>query len=311
MKQLCVPFLALFCVTALAQPVLNSAEMLPPGNTTYMRQIATWSAVDTTLQGANMTWNYTGLSVDMTQPEFIYTIMDPAATPHSGLFAADNYAWWEQPSDQYRFFTLTPTFMQRVGSYGSGPYVMADPQIEYVFPLTYGTTNTDTWYGQSDGGTYSLKCVGYGSLTLPGITFQDVLMVRAKVTSQFYSFNAYFWYSSQDGRILLQVINSPIIQSGVFFDAVASSVQDGQSLQATVLNNPVTNELRFTLGEQATEVEYSILSNTGALLGQGRVQGAPGTMNIVSTEHLASGLYVLQLTRSGQASSAALRFVKE
>lgn len=298
--------------TLSAQPVLTSEQMLAPGNATYMRFYNNFSPVDTTLQGADVDWDFTDLVPSPGNSEFIATIVDPATTPHANMFATDNYAYHEAPNGYYRFFQKTPTFMQRVGSWTGSPYVMADPQVEYVFPMTMGTSNMDTWWGVADGGTYGFECVGWGTLSLPGAELEDVLMLRLRIENQTFVARAYAWYSGTDGRILLQYINEPSLGlfSGLYYDGFAMDVHEQRPLRATVLGNPVTDVLNLVLDQQSGALDYDLLSISGTTLGRGRFAGDAGRVQHVGTADLAPGIYLLRLTEAGLRPTT-LRFIKQ
>ncbi len=285
--------------------------MLAPGITTHMRELEDYDAVDTTIQGANAIWDFQGILPDLDEPPFSLTIVDPASTPYPGLFANDNYAYWEQPNNYYRYFELTPTFMQRLGSHTLNNYVMADPQVEYVFPLTLGTVNWDAWWGVADGGDYGIHCIGYGTLMLPGITFQDALMVRADISGTSYDIDAYFWYSSTDGRILLQYLNTTLTLSSLYYDAEAIAVQEQQTFRPTLLGNPVANELNLVLGQQNGPVDYDILSAAGTRVAQGQLRGHAGAVQTIDTRSLSAGLYFMQLSDGNSPARGSIPFVKE
>jgi hypothetical protein len=293
-----------------AQPVLNSSEMLAPGNTTYMRFLQNFSAVDTTIQGANAVWDFTAMMPDPQQAQYAYTIVEPSSTPNASTFPSANYAYWENGLDYYRYFNLTPTFMERVGSYTQGPYVFQDPQKEFVFPMTLGTTNTDDWWGVADGGQYRINCVGYGTLHVPGAVLEDVLMVRAKVNGTLYNVDMYFWYSSDDGRILMQFIQSNIVTQSLYYDGFAMAMHEGTAYQTALLGNPVISSLDFVLGTSPGPLQYNIISTSGAILGQGQIAGMAGVVESIDVSGYASGVYVLQLLKSGQPASETIRFMK-
>ncbi len=297
---------------ATAQPVLNSAEMAPPGTSVPMQHFVNYEAVDTTIQGPNAVWDFSGLEPDQSELPFTLTVVDPASTPYPDLFLTDNYAYWEQPNNYYRYFEKTPFLMQRLGSYATSSYVMADPQVEYVFPLTYGTTNVDNWFGVNSGGTYGITCVGYGELTLPGITVEDALMVRVHhVNTPFYDIRYYFWYSSQDGRILVQYCNTTLQLNSLYFDADAIGVHEQTPFKPTILSNPVAGELNFVLGENTGMLDYALVSASGAIAGTGRIPGRAGSVHTIATASLRAGLYFLRLTDPNASMTSTLKFIKE
>lgn len=309
MKTRSTLFLIVCSVTLQAQPELLSSEMLPYGTLVPYRFYNDFAAVDTSIHGPNVTWDFTTLTPQTGSAPFSMTMVDPATTPHDDLVDTDNYAYWEQPNNFYRFFQLTPTFMQRVGSYTTGNYVFQDPQVEYVFPLSYGVTHTDDWEGVADGGQYVINCIGYGTLHLPGISLEDVLMVRVDLSGGLYDVDAYFWYSSTDGRILLQYINSWVTTSGLYFDGEAAAVHEEQAFTPRILMNPAENELRFVLGGSSTSVDYAVRSVNGALLASGVVAG-PGAVQSVDISTCQAGMYFLQFSDRSGTRTSAVPFMK-
>ena len=145
-----------FSLTLSAQSPLLSSQMLAVGNTVNTRVVQHFDILDTTIQGANATWDFTALSVDLGQPAISMTIVDPATTPHASDFPTANYAWRENETNYYRYFHLTSEKMERIGSLPPASHVYSDPQIEYVYPLGMGTSNMDTWAAGISSGTYEI-----------------------------------------------------------------------------------------------------------------------------------------------------------
>src|SRR3990172_9848579 len=128
------------------QPALLSDEMAPFGTVFKLKQIQNLNIIDTTIQGAGVTWDFTGLTNDPFYLDLIVTITDPAQTPYSSDFPNANYSYKEEPSTAYRYFYLDTSKMERIGSWSGGVLkTYNDPQVEYVFPLTLGVSNFDTW----------------------------------------------------------------------------------------------------------------------------------------------------------------------
>ncbi|MGQ0826808.1 MAG: hypothetical protein ACT4ON_00280, partial [Bacteroidota bacterium] len=209
MKKFLHTFTFCFLFTLVqAQPTLLSTEMLPYGSVMTNKGIANLTVIDTTIQGAGAVWNFSALTANA-NPDFVVNIVNPSTTPYAASFPGSNYGYREVTgaTTNYRYFSLTGTKMERVGSYVSNVNLYNDPQVEYVFPLTLGTVNNDTWdnTNSSSGGTYDLKCIGSGTLTTPGGTF-NALMVRVHAVESFLDFYVYFWYSSDNGAILLTYV---------------------------------------------------------------------------------------------------------
>ncbi len=298
-------------VPTLAQPVLNSTDMQAPGHSNYYRFFQNTVLPDTTVQGPNATWDCSGLLQDGGQPEITMTFIDPATTPNGSQYPTSNYAWWEMPSNVYRYFELTPTFMQRVGSYSTWAYTFADPQVEYVFPMTLGTTNTDTWWGVSDGGEYRLACIGTGTLILPGITVEDALLVRARITGTSYLLFAYLWYSSTNGSILMQYIPGPISPSRLYLSGTSAGIAEQERANLTVLGNPVTEAFRFVSDKDLGPLSYRVYTSFGGTVAEGTLLPYAGAVQSIATDQFAPGVYMVQLSANGTPVGKALRFVRE
>lgn len=288
--------------------------MLAVGNTVNMRVVQHFDLLDTTIQGANATWDFTALSVDLGQPAISMTIVDPANTPHASDFPTANYAWRENETNYYRYFHLTADKMERVGSYTTGLSLYSDPQIEYVFPFALGSTSMDTWETANDYGTYHLQCVGRGTLMLPGVTFDDVLMVRVHATGSFYALDFYFWYSAENGAILVQYVVGDgfvIGTSGLFAQGIVAGIGELANTAGATVNNPVSHELVLSIAEPQGVLDYSIVSITGALLRTGHI-AAGSSGEHMPVDDLAPGMYVLRLQgQQGTIAAQALRFLKE
>lgn len=310
--------LALTATSVFPQAVLTSDEMAPPGTITRYKDINNLSVVDTNLQGANVTWNFSGIT-GPTDYSLIVTIREPGETPHGDQFPTANYAYQEAPGAAYRYFQLTPSLMQRVGSFSTNLNTYQDPQVEYVFPLQLGTTNLDTWdnTNSSSGGTYGLECIGTGTLILPTGTWPDALMVRVTLT-EWSTFNVYFWYSSQDGSILLQYFAG----DNFFFplmgrylgDYSTVAIEEAHELISDIrFANPVTD--RFELlcvprigGQMAVDV----MDPLGRIIHSEQVATAPGqTLSWgVDVSGLAAGLYQVRLHNDKAVATRILTFIK-
>ncbi|MFZ1688225.1 MAG: T9SS type A sorting domain-containing protein [Flavobacteriales bacterium] len=300
----------------LGQPTLLSNEMLPIGSVINMRIMQTFSAIDTMPQGANATWDFTGLSADLGAPQFIQQIVAPASTPNGATFPSSNYCWKELPNGYYRYFNLSSTKMERVGSYTTSAKIYSDPQIEYVFPLTMGTTNYDTWETATSDGTYALTCVGYGTLQLPGNTYDDVLMVRVNATELgFFEYVVYFWYSSENGATLVQYIPDGILtESGLFIESLGIGMDEHADIASLVSATTVDDQLLIRFNTTEPDVRYSIVTTSGTELMTGSLGGAAqqGEVRTVPVGGLAAGMYLLRLdTPSGRSAATALRFIKD
>jgi hypothetical protein len=289
--------------------------MLPFGSVMRFKYVQNTYDIDTTIQGENVTWNFSNL-INSSNPEYSITVVEPSKTPKGASFTDANYAWAESTPTAYRYFNLSSAKMQRVGSYSSSVNTYNDPQIEYVFPLTYGTTSYDTWdnTNSSWGGTYDFKCIGYGKLTTPGGTFNNVLLVRAMVSEgELYTIPAYFWYDADNGAPLLTY--SP--GDGFFIGAYATymtvlntSVNEAKSTSIVRYNNPVNNMLNLVLDNNQNELCNYVVYNT---LGQAMQSGTEASSAMrIDVSALPAGTYFLSLnTKNSTEAVKRIKFVKQ
>ncbi len=297
-------FALLLTVTAFAQkPSLTSDKMLPFGSVMNTKYVSQYTTIDTT-KGENVTWDFSNLAADPTLGELNVKIVNPANTPYASTFPTANYGYQESGnSTAYRYFSLTSSKMERVGSYrNSTANIYSDPQVEYIFPLTYGASNKDTWAnsGSSFGGEYDITCIGYGTLKLPGgATYSKALLVRADVSEVLYSFPVYFWYNADNGAILFQYLVgdnffvSPLVGYLNSLTGVTTTVSDQTFSDAITYNNPVKEVLNVNLGEGALAAgKYYITNMAGETVLAGDLMSETATEEI-NCQGLANGLYFI------------------
>ena len=312
-------FLCCACTIALhAQPQLTSDEMLPFGSFMEFYYADNYAIIDTNIQGAGVTWDLSDLD-DIAGEDLTVTIVDPVETSHGDDFPESNYAYHEEASgyNAYRYFLLTSEQMERIGSYNGGLNTFTNTQEEYIFPFELGTTNIDTWDNTSSsfgGGDYNLSCIGYGTLILPDVTFNDALMVRVNLTEgDILDLWVYIWYSSENGALLLNYIDGDGFWVGdqaqyIHNLDVFVGVEEIAFADEIKYNNPVTDQLQLSFSEQVEAGAYFIINQLGQTISSGEIN--PGSVDLtISTENLGSGIYSVVLT-SGLNSASSVRFVK-
>jgi hypothetical protein len=310
----------IFCflfLCAKSQLILNSNEMLPFGSVMTLTPVQDLTVIDTTIKGANAVWNFSGITNGGSN--LTVTITNPALTPYGSSFPASNYAYAESPAIAYRYFTLNSAKMERVGSYsGTTLKTYSDPQIEYVFPLGLGTTNQDTWANDASsfGGNYNITCLGTGTLTLPGGAHYNALFVRADV-SEITTFPTYFWYSADNGAVLLEYVAG----DGIFYSPFGQSLtaltvatttginnNNNKLAQSLKYNNPVQTECKVSFSsERSDDISYSLTNPMGEIIRSGNCEGSSNDHTLLlDFNSLASGMYYLLLKSSDQSEIVKL-----
>jgi hypothetical protein len=292
----------------MAQPTLNSNEMMPFGTYIEYQESDNLTLIDTSIQGSAVTWNFQNLTTGTTNADLTLTCMEPNQTPYGASFPNANFSWKEGPDVFYSYYNLTPNKMERVGSATStSQNEYTDPQIEYVFPLTYGTTSTDSWNNtqSSFGGTYNFECVGYGTLNLPGATHNDVLMVRARLIEGFFiDINVYYWYDSHNGiPLLIYLVGDGffILSSGLYVSSISVGINEHETLTAVEYNNPVRDHLTLSYANpEQSEIGYTIHSITGQQVMSGVIAPSAGLKKDLNIDvsQLIPGIYLVSLKYS-------------
>jgi len=311
---LIINFISVF---SMAQPTLLSTEMAPLGTNWIMHYSQNFNLVDTTVQGANVTWNFS--SIQSNSQTLTINVVDPSQTPYGSMFPSANYCYIEGPTLTYVYFNLSSSKMERIGSWRNGTLnTYTDPQTEYIFPLTLGSYNYDTWDNtlSSSGGIYELECIGYGTLILPMGTFNDVLMVRVHLEEFILDFDAYFWYSSSNGSVLVQYIPG----DGLFIPeslAYTTVINLGTSIESSELsnqfkyNNPVKSSLSLYFeNEIESDLNYQVLNAMGQQLHTGVIVRNSSEAEI-DLSHLSSGVYLLTLKEEKTNAEKTIKVVKQ
>lgn len=323
MKKSLLFFLCIYAITfnGFSQvPQLLDSEMMQYGSVATIKYAQDAGPIDTTIKGANAVWNFGALVHDVTIPDLNITIQNPNTTPNGSSFPTSNYAMVEVQGGvtSYRYFNKTSTKMERVGSYTTGLNTYSDPQIEEVFPLTLGTSNLDTWASTASSfdGNYDLTCVGYGTLTTPGGTFNDVLMVWVKMEELLVS-DVYFWYDSNNGSVLLEYF----VGDGFFYSDIVlyqssstTGIKDVFSEKYThniSYTNPVQNILTIQSQESfSSDCEYEISNSMGEVIIGGGTQNI-GEILEINCGGLTSGLYFITFKEKDSGlQSAPIKFMK-
>jgi hypothetical protein len=180
-KSIALFGLLFFAVATNAQPVITSSTSLPPLG--YTDTVSVVSTTNFGAAGANVTWNFGSLAA---VPNDILHVVTPVSTPYSSSFPTATYAL------KYTSFSGNTLFYEYsqvnsnaweilgggIGSSTSANY-SADPRIRFPLPFSYLDTRTDV-VQQTGAATYTQTITydGYGTLIVPGATYNDVVRLK-------------------------------------------------------------------------------------------------------------------------------------
>jgi hypothetical protein len=300
MKKLYTLIFSLLSISTFAQPTLTSAEMAAPGTTFKYKHVASFAMIDTTQQGASQTWNYSSITAT-TDPEYTYSIIDPNLVAEADSFPTANYGILEDGT--YYFFNRTTAKMERVGSWdaANGYIYYTDPQTEYVFPLALGVQSTDASLTSNSSfpGSYTLKCIGYGTLNVPGHTYPNVLMTRTFLDLGVFAVEVYVWYDSNNGMAVFQYVPGDggfIPEAAIFLDAVVIGVEENNFASNVFYNNPVSTILNLNIqSETPANISYSLINSLGKIVRTGEIEKNQFQQLSLDLESESAGLYFLNL----------------
>ncbi len=317
----------LSCSTIFAQgPVLTRNKMMTFGSTSQLAKVSesTINLIDYEQTGENQLWDFSQLEDANPNITYISKIERPINTPFYTNYPLSNYVMIEEvfennipTSARYSYFNLSDTQMEREGSNnsiisGESSYY-SDPQTEYVFPLSYGTVNEDTWAmdGSFFPGSTTLECIGSGTLKLPNGVYENVLLVHLVVDQILVSLNNYLWLSENGALLASYQVAQLLFQSEVSAmyvvntDIVTSGLKNVKSIISNIqYNNPVQNtlELKIETINISDELQLSLANTLGMTVLTTDYPFGTNTINLDLSD-LASGVYFLTINSISDPSA--------
>ena len=194
-------------LTAFAQaPTITSANMF------NMYEVDKQYTADTTgvapgVSGANVTWDFSSLQATSPEDSIGSKYVHSWETPYPNDFPTANYATQSLGSQSFAYMTYSGGILSIVGVEGQQVYggqtytikqVFDKPEVAFVFPFTYNTSNTSNFHASYDVagttvnliGTQTLKGDGYGTLKIMGHTYTNVLRIH-NITNEYDSIAGY------------------------------------------------------------------------------------------------------------------------
>jgi hypothetical protein len=297
--------------------VINNALAIPPGNA-----------------GPAQTYDYSVLPTFNSNYEILG--IDNLTSPFGTTYPSANATVsWSSFGSPYYHFLLSDTSYIYLGGGGSfGDYQYLDTYQQLQFPFTYNDSYTDTFVAVSNTGGYRAGSVtlsgdGYGTLLVPGQTFNDVLRVK-RVSAYYdtissnprYTEETYYEYYKPGipHYILLHGFytitsgtSNPVAGSQLFFNsgALVSGVQANPSLES--LYFIAQNGSQWSLQTKATTTfttSLNIYNMQGQLLMQDVLSfSKESTGKTLPNEQLAHGMYLVQF-KNAEGKLVSLKWCK-
>ncbi|MBX9850771.1 MAG: T9SS type A sorting domain-containing protein [Cytophagaceae bacterium] len=342
MKNIYLLIIALGFISGLyAQPVINQNNYPAVGDTlsgTYDFSAA-WNSG---ASGINATWDFSTLS---TGSSTSFPYIAPSSTPYAATFASSNLTL-QQLSVNYSYFISNASAFEITGIVTAFPSAVirpfTDPQKIITFPFTYLNNFKDTArtanYNVSGGNhqrrvVYSeTKADAYGSLQLPGITYNNVLrllITSETIDSTFNSGNVFqnrsvsidtnYYWISEDRKPYLLVLSKNVIDNGTptifaqyFSDPTwPTGIKDQQNIYVNVYPNPADNFIRIDIQEEyfnsLSEPQLILLDQQGKEVYSEKISSAN---TFISRNNLPSGIYFYKISSDKENISSGKISVK-
>ena len=283
-------------LAALAQPVIQYANIDLIGNTYPVHVVTDPGSSDPNIDGANVTWDFSSATLALNQGTISF--VDPAGTPYAASYPTSNLVQVATtgPNTYYTYFALSPTQLdmlaQDLGS--ADPSIYTDPKTPLIFPFAYQDYFID--YYTENGTDYSVSraYMGYGTLILPTGTYTNV--VKMASTSGSIDF-----FGSDPIQQLVTIDSDG--EAIVVGDATIGLNEQGTAPVLRAYPNPVTDRVEVTgLRSSGT---WTLLDAEGRALRTGRHSAGPLTIDMAA---LSAGCYMVQF--QGSAPSR-VKVIKE
>lgn len=196
---LCVVLFAIWA-SINAQPTITSLNLFSAGDHIVYQNANGAATFSQGNSGAAVTWDFSGLSADGT--EYTIDYLNPTTTDWGNHFqTSDMSEKLNNDTVGYMYFSTSNGDLSRMGfsnnsAMGTEFMVYNQPLVLLDFPFTYLSNATSTYSGigeygygpesplKVEGGNYSFNADAYGTLKLPGKTYNNAL--RVHVTESFH-----------------------------------------------------------------------------------------------------------------------------
>jgi hypothetical protein len=313
MKKNLLQILAVFCCSSvvLAQPTLTSSGLNPVSGETLAIKYANY--VSPGNAGANQTWNLSSMTASSTSN---YTAGSVSSTPYAANFSSANIQM--NDGNVYSFMNNSSTAMVNVGIANNSssvviPYSNGEDLMHY--PFNMNDTYTDTWAATyvissltfNRTGTTTVTYDGYGTLTTPAGTFNNVARIHfvqdySDVSSfgTIYTHNdEYIWmangyHSGLASVFTLSTSVSAPTQSGTYIQAgsIPTSLQEWNAANTTVMvyPNPANDRVSISSAEKINTIDVYDLKGELILS-----ESVASTQTNLDLSDLNAGIYLAKI----------------
>lgn len=303
---------------------ITAADLPQIGDSQYFTACDT-TGVTTGASGTGAVWDYSTLTPSGSN--FTVTYGAPSGHPQAGNYPSANFL--ESASNQqYRFMSTSADSIVLEGEKSTAnTAILYDRKATlYIFPMTFGYTQTDSVHGTyPDGffssvdrlGQYTVEVDASGSLTTPYATYPSVL--RLKTEGAFFdsswtgaadavvSTKRYEWYAAGTTTpVMIMTFTSISINAGapqigrdVWYADIPSSIDNGSAnFQLTVSPSVVESQTQVSYSlNSVSDVKISVINMLGEVVAEkaGTGEAAGIHSHTFDLESQAAGVYMVRL----------------
>jgi hypothetical protein len=320
--------ITLFCSTIIslslsAQVTLTQSDF-PISGSTYILQLSDTAGVMPGASGTGANWNFASSNSNVgTMTDSFKTV---SSTPYAGSYPQANLAVHETAPnvDYFIYFNQSSSSVDRVGNADTLSVITYyNPATQYLFPMTYGTTGTDTYaanyFDVPSGntihyhGTGTVNGDGLGTITLPTGTYTNVLRVhytRSETDTIFtvssgnfpvhVTENYYLWFQNGSYYPIFhlqttanQFGNGPVSYKKVVGWRAGNSsagIAENELSSISVFPNPASSTIFIHSSAQNIPKTISLFDAEGKLI---RALNSPMENCEMEASDLSSGIYFI------------------
>lgn len=324
-KLLCTTLVAgLVGASAFAQSVLTGANFNPVAFDVYVSNVCNTTGVTPGPRGANITWSFLSLTPSSTMPPVDTGIATPCMLA-SHCVSGATFGINNPTGTVTNSIFADATKLTQMGVYLSSTEnsTYTNPMDQLRYPFTYLDSFVDSYAGVvtflgltgSLTGNNTVVCDGYGTLKVPGKTFNNVLRVHSMqkyidsvslvgTMIDSYLVNSYTWYMPDYHSALMtintltQLSTGTEVQKLVSYTAkslLATPMQENAIQAIEIFPNPASNQLSVKFN---TTIAEPVTINISDMLGRTVISDEAPTGASVRTynvEKFSRGMYIVKM----------------
>ncbi len=321
MKKLLFAISFLQMVNVIAQPVLTNTSQIGYTAPLALASAASAGSTPIAVAGANVSWNAASLVKDPGIPIINFTVTTPVGTAYAADYPNANW-YFTDPAlvaiAGHNYYHLATDSFVLWGAHvaGSAYEIYDNPEMDLKFPFAYNDNVVNTYsktnYTAAGGissyqtGDVTLTYDGYGSLTLPAGTYNNVIRIKKVRTNNLGpTLTSYTWYHATNGERLLFYEEKAGATINVIFNTnVVSSISDVFSNnQIDIKVDPNSGAMMIQSDKKIEKV--TLYSTTGAAIKQ--IQNV-NSNQINFVNEAAKGVYILSVMSEGRVSNSKIVF---